>query len=125
MIYFVNAAFVWLFANIYTVYGQTCFEQSKKHSSNFPTIYALVFIGIMFVASIYYFFMLKRRKIIYVKSFTSGVAAYFRLFIKFRSMYGLIFTQLFDQVSDISVIYQLGMLAKDERDKIDRQIYIR
>ena len=95
--------------------SSTCFDRSESHSSNFPLIYALIFIGIMFVASIYYFFMLKRRKIIYVKSFSSGIAAYVRLFIKFRSMYGLMFTQLFDQVSDISVIYQLGSLAQDER----------
>ena len=39
---------------------------------------------------------------------------YILAMMKFRSMYGSVFTQLFDQVSDIGVIAQLYFLQRDE-----------
>ena len=96
----------------------SCAAKAESYSFVIPLYYALTFIGIILICSIVYFIKLKNERNIYVAdgAVESYAKEYFKILFKFRSMYGSIFTQLFDQVSDITVINQLWLLAKDERN---------
>ena len=97
--------------------SQSCVEQSEKYDLDVPIYYLGIFLFIIWVCSIYYFIKLKNDKVIYVHGVKSGIKAYSQLLVRFRSMYASVFTQLFDQVSDISVINQLYFLSNDEANE--------
>ena len=97
----------------------SCFEQYANNSFEFPYYYLLIFLALIFIASIKYFIDLKQSKQIYVNSIKTGIKQYFMLLFRFRTMYGLIFTQLLDQVSDISVINQLYYLSVEEEKEYE------
>ena len=88
-----------------------CSSEAENSSLRIPFYYLFILLSILFIASIKYFIDLKKQKLIYVKDISSHIKEYLKLLMKFRSMYGLIFTQLFDQVSDISVMNQLYHLS--------------
>ena len=96
----------------------SCSEQLQTHSFEIPTNYTIVFMSLIFLCSILYYIKLVRNRAIYVKhgSIKSYVKTYILIGWKFKSMYGSLFTQLLDQVSDISVILQLYYLSKDENN---------
>ena len=98
----------------------SCLSRANSYALIIPIYYTIIFLSIIFICSILYFIPLRYKKIIYVKegSVISYVKEYVKILWKFRSMYGSILTQLFDQVSDISVINQLYYLSKDERNGI-------
>ena len=94
----------------------SCSKQSESYSFEIPTIYTIVFMSIIFLCSILYYFELIINRQVYVKhgSIKSYITRYLLIGWKFKSMYSSLFTQLFDQVSDISVILQLYYLSNDE-----------
>ena len=91
-----------------------CAAEAQEHRLDVPIYYSCGVTGLIVLASIYYFFQLKQKKLIFVEDFTSGVSAYFSLIIKFKAMYGLLFNQMLDQISDISVMYQMYQLWQSE-----------
>ena len=97
----------------------SCLKQSESYSFKIPTIYTIVFMSVIFLCSIFYFVKLLTNRQVYVKrgSIKSYIRTYVITGLKFKSVYGSLFTQLFDQVSDISVILQLYYLAKDENNQ--------
>ena len=94
----------------------SCSEQAESYSFEIPTIYTITFISLTFLCSILYYFKLVKNRQVYIKhgSIKSYITRYILTGWKFKSMYGSLFTQLFDQVSDISVILQLYNLSQDE-----------
>ena len=97
-----------------SLHEKTCADKAESYLLSVPFYYTGIFSGIIFCCSFVYFFKLKRHKNIYVKAgIYSNVKEYFKILYKFRSMHGSVFTQLFDQVSDISVINQLYLLSSD------------
>lgn len=96
-----------------------CLEKSEKFyviSETVVTYYLCVFSGCILIASIFYFWQLKKKKSIYVVDTYSTIKAYFKLLYRLRYTYGSIFTLLFDQASDIAVIVQFAFLAIAERN---------
>ena len=95
---------------------ESCSSQSEKFSFEIPIIYTIIFTSIIFLCSIIYYVKLVTNRSIYVKhgSIKSYIIKYILTGWKFKSMYGLVFTQLFDQISDISVILQLYFLSNQE-----------
>ena len=94
----------------------TCEDQAESYTLEIPFYYTIIFTFIIFICSIFYFFKLKWDKNIYIKQgrISSHFKEYFKILFKFRNVYGLIFTQLFDQISDLSVIIQLYSLSFDD-----------
>ena len=96
----------------------SCAEQAESYVLRIPFYYTIIFLSTIITCSVWYFIKLKNDKHIYVKqdSIESHLKQYFKICWKFRSMYGSIFTQLFDQVPDLSVINQLYRLSNDVVD---------
>ena len=92
-----------------------CFEQSREYELKIPYYYLIGFITLILLASVKYFIDLNNAKKIYVSNFWKGIKCYLKLSWTMKSMYGSILTQLFDQVSDISVIIQLALLSLQEK----------
>ena len=99
----------------------SCLEQSEAYTSLFDIsrIYTMIFVSLIFLCSIFYYIKLVINRTIYVKhgSLKSYIKTYILTGWKFKSMYGSLFTQLFDQVSDISVILQLYYLSNQEDEE--------
>ena len=98
----------------------SCSSQSQRYSLEIPIIYTIVFTSIIFLCSVLYYIQLVINKSIYVKrgNTKSYVITYILTGWKFKSVYGSLFTQLFDQISDISVILQLYFLSKQEDENV-------
>ena len=98
------------------VFISSCAEKADAYVLRIPFYYTMIFLFVIFICSIVYFIQLKTAKTIYVRE--GNILALMRKYVgilwKFRSMYGSIFTQLFDQVSDLSVINQLYLLSTHE-----------
>ena len=103
--------------------GESCFLQFEDYDPrahlqwDIPLVYFVIFLTIIIICSICYWAWLMKKKIIYAKNCSLKFISYFKSVKDFRVMYLSIFTQLFDQVSDISVVYQLYWLSRDETDK--------
>ena len=98
----------------------SCSKQSETYSYEVPTIYTIVVLTLIFLCSILYYIKLIKNRSVYVQhgSIISYIKTYVIIGWKFKSMYGSLFTQLFDQVSDVSVILQLYYLSNDENDHV-------
>ena len=99
----------------------SCSSLAQSYSFEIPTIYTIVSMSVIFLCSIFYYIKLVLNRQVYVKhgSIKSYIKSYLTIGWKFKSMYGSVFTQLFDQISDISVILQLYYLSNDENNDND------
>ena len=98
--------------------GTNCADEAGKYSLSIPIYYTVVTLGLIFLCSLIYFIQLKRDRIVFVQegSIISFIKEYIKATWRFRSAYGVLLTQLFDQISDISVITQLYGMTMDNLD---------
>ena len=96
--------------------AKTCSSVLEEYSwaESVSQYYLISFATIILISSIIFYINLIKQRKIYVSKPKDYFLKFFITIWKFRSIYGIFFTVLFDQASDIGVIIQLYYLSKQE-----------
>ena len=96
--------------------AKTCSSVLEEYSwaESVSQYYLISFATIILISSIIFYINLIKQRKIYVSKPKDYFLKFFIIIWKFRSIYGVFFTVLFDQASDIGVIIQLYYLSKQE-----------